>query len=57
MPQFKISARSVGLLMDDIEAENEEEALQVLEDRLEQGDMPEADGWIEGQTAELLDPI
>jgi hypothetical protein len=54
MQKYKIVAKSVGLLEDEIEANNEDEAYEKLEELLENGDVPETDGWIGGKRVELI---
>lgn len=52
MKPFRISATAVGYLEKVVEANNAEEASALLEQLLEQGEMPETAGWIEDQQVE-----
>ena len=54
MKTYIISAKSVGHLVKQVEAKDENEAFEMLNSLLQDGDMPEADGWIEGKSVELL---
>ncbi|MCK9370317.1 hypothetical protein M0R04_10455 [Candidatus Dojkabacteria bacterium] len=54
MKSYIISAKSVGFLSMEIEAKNEEEAYKILNDKLDDGEMPEIDGWIEGKEVEKI---
>ena len=52
MAKFRIIAKSVGLLENEIEANNEEQAEEIMEKMLDNGEMTEVDGWIEDKRIE-----
>ena len=54
MAKFRISAESVGYLEETIEAKNEDEAWEILEKKLEMGDLEEVDGSIENKKVEKV---
>ena len=55
MRTYIISAKSVGYLVEQVEAKNEDDAFEILNSKLADGEMTEADGWIEGKTVEPLE--
>ncbi len=62
MPKYKITAESVGYLEETIEAKNEDEAWDIFEEMLENGEVSEASdpsGWptgsIENKRVELVE--
>lgn len=54
MQKFKITAESVGYLEEIIEAKNEEEAYNILEAKLENGELKEVDGEICNKKVEVI---
>ena len=54
MAKFRIIAKSVGLLENEIEANDEEQAEEIMEKMLDNGEMTETDGWIEDKRIEKI---
>lgn len=52
--KYKISAKSIGYLEKTIEADSEEHATSKLQKLLDNGIMPEIDGWIENEKVEKV---
>jgi predicted 3-demethylubiquinone-9 3-methyltransferase (glyoxalase superfamily) len=50
--KYKVSAKSVGFIEATIEAKDEDEAQEILETMLENGELEETDGWIEDKKVE-----
>lgn len=55
MKKYKITAESVGYLEEIIEAENEDEAWEILQEKLDNGALPEVDGSIENEDVEEIE--
>lgn len=55
MPKYKLSARSVAVLEQIVEVENEDVAWDVLERDLAFDMMGQVDGWIENEKVELIE--
>lgn len=53
--KFLIKAESVGYLEEEIEAKDADEAYKILENKLENGELPEVDGSIENKEVVQLE--
>ena len=54
MKTFRISAKVVSYVAKDIDAADDRHAIQMLETLLEQGAMPEVDGWVEEEQVQEI---
>lgn len=54
MAKYKIIAESIGYLEEIIEADNENEAYAIMDEKLDNGAMEEVDGAIENKRVEKV---
>lgn len=54
MPLFKCTARSVGALEELIEADNENQAMNIFEEHLAAGTVPEVFGFVDEEDVEPI---